>query len=208
MATRGKSDLQTAIKETLNEVFLNDEFMNQIVKRISDKVEQKLNHLQIEVDKQITRIDILEQKIDGIKQHEKINNICIYGLPEENDENINKKVLQLINKHTGLDFKMDYIATSYRIGNQSNAENKFRPIILRLTNHDYKIQLLKNAKKFKGKKLFIAEDLTKYRRELLTMAKSMFGEKNAWTFNGQIYTKLNGHTVKIRNQNDIMQYKK
>lgn len=100
--------------------------------------------------------------------------------------------------------KPEHIVSTYRIGKKNESSPKPRPLIVKFINYDYKALLIKNAKKFKGKGIFIAEDLIKNRRKLLIEAKTILGLKNVWTYNGQIFTKIDGKTKKLNCTADIV----
>lgn len=98
---------------------------------------------------------MLEQKMDGIYQREKVNNICIYGLPEENNENLNAQILTMINKYTNLEYKMEYISKTYQIGKQNDVNNKSRPAIVQLSGYHHKMDILEMQKSLKVKKYLL-----------------------------------------------------
>lgn len=206
MSLRNKSEIKTIIKETIQELFADEEFMRTIVKKISDKVDDKINQLEELIKTQENKIHSLEQKIDDIEQKEKNNNVCIYGVPEELNETLCIKVPQLISDRTGLSLKQEDIIAVYRIGKPSENTQKPRPVILKLKWYDSKYSILKNCRKFKGTKVFISEDLTKARRKLLHDAKTTFGEKQVWIFNGHVFIKRNGINVKLYNNEDLLKY--
>lgn len=55
----------------------------------------------------------------------------------------------------------------------------------------------------KNTKIFIAEELTKKRYELLSLAKEKLGKTNAWSMQGKIYAKKNGKVSLIFNMEDL-----
>lgn len=204
MSLRNKAELKTIIKETIQELFAEEEFIRIIVKKISDKVDDKINKLQQLVNTQEDKIHSLEQKIDDIQQNEKSNNICVYGILEDSNENLRLNMTRLINDSTGVTLKPEDITAVYRIGKPADNTQKPRPVILKLKWYEIKMNIMQNRKKFKGTKIFISEDLTKTRRKLLNDAKAAFGEKQAWTFNGHIFIKKNGINIKLSNSEDLI----
>ncbi|KAG5866275.1 hypothetical protein JTB14_012542 [Gonioctena quinquepunctata] len=71
---------------------------------------------------------------------------------------------------------------------------------------ELKFKLFKNVHKFKGKKIFFADHLTKHRRVILKEAQTKLGVKNVWSFKGVIYTKHEGRNARINCEGDITKY--
>lgn len=208
MGSRGKQeklDTKALIKETICELFTDEHFLNTILKKFNDKVDEKTKELETSIKNNEHKLMALEEKIDYLQQNTKINNICIYGIQEEPSENINLKIIQVLNNYSKLNITLDDILMSFRIG-QKNGGGKPRPIIVKFSSQVQKIKLLNNCKKFKGTKIFIAEDLTKNRRQLLNKARAALGDKNSWSFNGTIYAKIQDNIVKIKKDDDINKY--
>lgn len=210
MATRSKidkSEIKLIIKEAIMELFADSNFMNMVTKTIQDKVDEDIKKIKDSIEKNENKVAFLINKIDALEQNEKINNICIYGIQEENQEVLNSKVVKIINDHTQLNYTTRDIMSSYRTGNNESLSQKPRPVIVKFKCFETKQALWKNCAKFKGSRLFIAEDLTKKRRELLWELKNTLGKENAWTFNGTVKAKINNKIVKINNEEDYRKYK-
>ncbi|XP_074036865.1 uncharacterized protein [Leptinotarsa decemlineata] len=220
--TRNKQEINSLIKESIQGIFQDRDFISGIVKKVTDKIERKLkkleeelktqaertSHLQQKVDKKEKTNYLLEQKVDDIYQNMKATHVCVYGVNEDADEeeNLRDKIKSIINTNTGLNLGNDNIVGCYRIGRKMDKPNKSRPIILKLVNTELKSKMFKDAYKFKGKKIFIAEDLTKKPRIILKEAQNVFGMRNAWSFKGSIYIKHEGRNVKMNFVADITQY--
>ncbi|CAG9821997.1 unnamed protein product [Phaedon cochleariae] len=176
------------------------------LKSQADKItalEQKIEHIEIRSDKINS---ILEQKIDDMHQNLKISHVCIYGVNETADENIQETIMQIINTNTNLNLREKDIMGCYRVGKRTENANKYRPTILKLANSELKSKLFKNVNKFKGKKIYFAEDLTKHRRILLKEAQTILGVRNVWSYKGYLYTKYEGHNARITCEADITKY--
>ncbi|CAH0560539.1 unnamed protein product [Brassicogethes aeneus] len=117
MSTRSNKEKETKslIKETLAELFTDDEFINKLLKNFNDKVDKKLEEMNQKIKNSEIQINMLEQKIDQLQQAEKLKNICIYGIPEENKENLNLKIIENM-KIAKIQTNNDDILSSYRIG--------------------------------------------------------------------------------------------
>lgn len=206
MSTRTKAEMAAIVKDSIKELFKDEDFISRITQKITDKIEQKLKKLEEEIKNQNDKVNILQQKMDDMEQQMKANNICIYGVPENSDENITSKILQIVNSHTGMVIKNEII-NCYRIGKQP-IPNKSRPIIMKLRSPEVKSEIFRNVNKFRGKGIFITEDLTYKKRMLLKQAKSTLGEKEVWSSNGQIFTKTDGKRVKLCCFEDVQKYKR
>ncbi|CAG9818969.1 unnamed protein product [Phaedon cochleariae] len=214
MTTRNKIEVAAIVKESINEFFLDKEFISQLTKKISERIEQKIRRLEEEVKTQGNKINILEQKVDSfqqqldaIHQRAKMNNICIYGVAEENNEDLLNKVLDMINSKTNMTLNTNDIMDAYRVGQPHEIPNKPRPTIIKMARPQLKSEIFKCGSKFKGSNIYINEDLTKLRRSLLMEAKSVFGVKSVWSFNGQIYATINGKKTKLIGKDDITKYR-
>lgn len=221
--TRNKPDLQCIVKDTINELFSNKEFVDRITKSITMKVEQKLEQMekkittlneilksqeriimdlqQVERDnsEKIKKMEIFN---DRLQQDRRRNNICIHGVSEEFDD-LKNGVIQLIKSNLQIDLTAEEMLSCFRVGISSGVNSKPKTIIIKLAKNDIKIKLMKNSYKLKGSKMFITEDLTMYRRKLLMEAKEMLGFKNVWTSNGSVFTKLKGKYISINASTDI-----
>lgn len=213
MSTRNKSDIISIVKDSINEFFLDKEFIGRLTEKISESIEQKLKSLEEKVKTQMDKIRNLEQKViylqqgmDDIQQRGKLKNLCIYGVPEENGERLDNKMLELLKSKTNVPLILSDIVDAYRIGRPGGNTNKTRPTIVKLPNIKLKRELLKCGKNFKGTNIFLTEDLTKDRRTLLLQAKTVFGVKNSWSFNGQIYITKDGRKIKLASLADLRNY--
>lgn len=207
MAGKGKIDkmeIKTIVKETITELFTDTKFVDMITKSIQSKVDEDIKKVKEIVEKNVNKITYLESRLDIFEQNEKLNNICIFGVKEENREVLNSKVLNIINHYTDLNYASSDITISYRIGSRQSVSKKSRPIVVKFKSIEKKHTLLKNCGKFKGSKLFVSEDLTKPRLQLLNEVKSAVGKENVWSYNGIIYTKINNKIEKIRSNEDLL----
>ncbi|CAH1160019.1 unnamed protein product [Phaedon cochleariae] len=206
MSTRSKLDMNNIIRDSINELFQDADFIGQLTKTLSDKIEQKLKAISEEIKSQNERLISVEQKLDSIQQQTKSNNVCIYGVPEMNNENTKDVILENLSSNSVINLQERDIISCFRVGTPSNNKKKPRPIILKFRDPKEKVKLFKNVKNLKNKSIFITEDLTHNRRILLKSAKTSLPGKKIWTFKGQIFIKINDTNVKISSMQDIQQY--
>ncbi|KAG5870054.1 hypothetical protein JTB14_004481 [Gonioctena quinquepunctata] len=194
MGTRNKHELQALIKDTITELLSSEVFLNQIIKTISDKVDLRLEKMEDGIKTQEVKTHDLKQKIENLQA--KMTNICIYGMEEKENEQLITEFCEMINNNTNLSISNQHIMSAYRI-ERKNDQN-MRPVIMKFINYDWKITVMKSARSLREKKIFITEDLIKSRRSLLVEAKAKFGDKNAWCYNGQIFTKIDNVKKLVR----------
>ncbi|CAH0558687.1 unnamed protein product [Brassicogethes aeneus] len=193
-----KAELKQTIKDSIIEIFSDKDFIASMFKTMYDKFNLHEQKTEASIKKFEQQIDTLEQKIDYMYQAEKVNNICIHGIPDEKNENISNKAADLLKCAVPIISQQNLSA--YRIGYHINNE-KPRPVIVKFKIHQNKSEVMKNFKKIKNKKIYICEDLTKIRLDLLNEAKSLLGKTNVWTMDGNILTKIDDKIVKLKNQN-------
>lgn len=198
MPPKVNSDMKSIIKETIKELLSDEEFLNKIL----SKVAEKLENFEKTLIKANEKIKQLEGQIDNLQQNEKINNICVYGIEEEENEKVPEKILKLLNEKVKVSVKREDIVKCYRIGNKTE---KIRPIVVKLDQYNLKYRILKNSGYLKGSKMGISEDLIKSKLNLLKKAQEAFDRKSVYTRYGNIYIKRENITRKIRNTNEIQQ---
>uniref|UniRef100_A0A147BIZ2 Myosin light chain kinase n=1 Tax=Ixodes ricinus TaxID=34613 RepID=A0A147BIZ2_IXORI len=114
----------------------------------------KLVHLEATVVK-------LESKIDDLENRSRRNNLVIYGVEESNaetEQHLMEKVVEGFFK-SKMSVEVKSLERIHRLGRV--ARGKPRPIILRFGNYNERQNVLRNAKKLKGTRIFINEDFSK-----------------------------------------------
>lgn len=203
---KDKIDYKSIVMESVRELFSDEQFLNGFIEKIGKKVEQSISE-KLEILSK--KCEELECVIEGLQQNEKLKNVCIYGLDEKKTEGnkLKETIIQEINTKIHLEINENDIITCYRIGNYDNETKKNRPVIIKFNSYNTKRLLLKNSSKFKGTKMFVAEDLTKTRWKLLKEAKTKLGEKNVRSYNGNVFTYVNNKQIRIRSNADIQNIK-
>ena len=80
---------------------------------------------------------------------------------------------------------------------------KSRAIIVRFASMRKRIEVYRNKKNLKGKKIVVTESLTAVRLDLLNKAKDKFGLKNVWSAEGRIFARSDGNIVNISSEDDL-----
>lgn len=208
------SEIEALVKEATQSAF-NKDFLEQITKEVVKVVSEKF--MKIIEDHQATiekmshtindlklKYEVLENNMDRNEQLMKRKNIRISGIPENGVENVKEATLNLLNSKMKLNIKENDIEDCYRI-KAKHENNKRRPNVIFLRFADMKCcTLVKNNKsKLKSTGIYINEDLTKFRLNLLNTAIETFSLKNAWSNNGTIFVKCNNKVHMVRCEKDI-----
>lgn len=191
--TRDATDLKSVIKETIKELLDSEEFMNTLLQKVNEKMSQ----LEQKVNTQEDKINKMEQKIDSLQQNDKLRNICVYGMEEQENENLMENVIKLFSEKINVtEIKPEYIEKCYRVGNN---KEKIRPVIIRFERKYHRNLIFKNCKNLKGTRITIAEDLTKNRLNLLHEIRTKIDRKKVHTYEGNIYVYINNRNHRIDN---------
>ena len=112
--------------------------------------------------------ETLTGQLDDLEQYTRRTNIRIYGIPESNVESADSREdtdilsLNFVKEELGVDLKLEDISRSHRVGKGSS---KPRPIIVRLSRHNTKVDILRKRKMRKQNKrpYNVQDDLTQPR---------------------------------------------
>ena len=102
----------------------------------------------------------LEAKTDHQEQYTRRTNIRIFGVKEQVKEDTDQLAKNLCKDELGIILKDKDISRSHRVGKKSMS-NKPRPIIVRLTRHNTKVDILRKRRQLKERKrpYSVQEDL-------------------------------------------------
>lgn len=211
-----KTEIKTLIKESSKEMMKDLLKDNTFLEKLSDmlaiKVTEKMNR---EVEKLTNEISALERKhgvleesheralarLDELEQRAKRKQLRIYGVPEDNKSDLENSVREIFRSK----LKVTDVSLShcYRIGRLDKNSNKPRAIVVGFDRIKERNQVYHNKKNLKGSKIVIAEELVKNRYELLLLAREKLGRGSVWTMEGEIYTKIDGKRIRIKNDRDL-----
>ena len=207
MPTRAESN---DVKVILQQLCKDSDFLDLLLEHLSVKITEIINtqcgELRAEVKtlhdtvkERDCHIEHLRRKCDDLEQYSRRNNIRIFGVNEEKQENSVAVVLDVFNQKMGLSVKESDIDRAHRTGKirerSTNGDGSSgppsksvaRPIIVRFTNYSVRSRVFNSKTKLKGTKVSIREDLTKNRLEDLSAASGKYGLRNVWTRDGIIF---------------------
>lgn len=175
-----------------------NEFMEKIDKSMDEKfvvfrdklneVTNSVSSLNNTVRNNVKDISQLNKKVDALEQASKNNTLRICGLNEEEDEcSVVDHVANFFSEKLGVTCRAEDFISIYRINKIDSKKDKPRIVLVKFANLVKRKEVFLARKLLKGGSVFIFEDLTKIRFNLLNAAKKKLGNRNAWSIDGNIY---------------------
>lgn len=186
-------DVQNIVNETTKTIF-GEEFIRNLTRTITEAVQQEIEtkykkvftKLENEIITLKAENDKLRYANDKLEQYSRRNNICIFGVAECEDPNIEKTVLELFNDKLHVKITPDAIDRCHRLGSTKKPNSGPRPIIVKFTSNKYKQLVFNNKRKLKGLRVVVKEDLTSSRLLVMNEARKTLQADNIWTRDGKI----------------------
>lgn len=152
---------------------------------------ESLNHVEQDLRSQVD--DTWEYAVRN-EQYSRKNNIRIYGIKENPDENLQVQIIGLAREELGVEIKEEEIEIAHRIGQTRRSQNKPRAVIIKFLSNKSKMKLLSKRKLLKGKSIAIMEDMASDLAKRLKKLKDKRSVEKAWFVNGKIRFILRGDT--------------
>lgn len=212
------AELKTSFKQQESELKTAKESLNAALK-YNEQLKIELQATKKRVNELEGENDDLTENMDALEQYTRKNSLEIEGIPENvcDDEEAVLKVAQVLN----VNVKREDIDICHRI-----KRKKSNPIIVRFISHKVKRTLYKQRVKLKNisgsqlfpsapatarpssNRIFINENLTAHRRNLVRMANEMKQDgllKGVWTVDGKIFVKTSpeGRPLRINTEDDF-----
>ena len=170
-------------------------------------LQSQVNELQKENADLKQRVTLLETKADAAEQYSRRNCLRISGVPEDSSENTDVYVIDMA-RAIDVEVKLDEIERSHRVGPMKTGRP--RDIIVKFTSYRVRRKVYGERTKAKVRGyagVFINEDLTKSRKELLMKARRMVKNnlmKSAWSSDGAILVRdLSDTKHRILSESDL-----
>ena len=195
-----KSEYEKKIAELTESVtFVTNKYDEQMATNteLADKISELVRTQDYASNKSKEQVYNLECAIEAQEQYSRRNCLLLHGVTETKGENTDALVMKNIKDRLGITLQNSDLDRSHRIG-APRIDNKARPIIIKFNRYNSRAAVYGTKKKLKGTSLLLTESLTRRRTEVLNASKKRFGIRNVWTFNGEIFTKLNGKMVNVR----------
>ncbi|KAK3928402.1 Protein unc-13-like protein C [Frankliniella fusca] len=170
------------------------------LKTLSEDVASLKNELKDKDDK-IRQLEAsVETKLDELEQYGRRNNLRIFGVPVQADENTDDIVIEVACK-MGISLDKSCIDRSHRIGKK---DSHSKPIIVKFTSYAHRRSFFGAKRNLKGSRITVREDLTVLRMRLLREAVAYYSEKRVWTSDGVIKVKVGSRSpLSIKTLDDL-----
>ena len=223
--TRPELAPQHAIHEAIVKALCSDEIRNKLVNAIVDAmVEQvtqsvyaaitldleqynkKMQSLEDQISNLQHKVKLMEDLSEEQEQYSRRNCLRFQGIPEKPNENTDDLVRNIVAEKMSIQLTPLDVDRSHRISPRSGQtdDNKPRPIIMKFTRHNVRQEIYANRSKLKGTKIYIHEDLTRRRQDLINKARQSQEVLKIWTNDGRIKALLKSNKkVNIKNEKDI-----
>lgn len=208
-----KTDIRSEITEYLNtNTHLNvlaDKLAEAVMNKIDKKFEElqlKCQHLEATVTQLQLKNDNLVEKLDDLEQYSRRACLRVFGVNEKPNEDTEQSLSKIFMEKVGLEIKPEFIDRCHRVGKLNSdmlESSKPRAIIIKFTSYKYRKLLYDNKSKLKGTGMFIHEDLTKRRMDLLRLSIQKFGRTQVWTLDGKIFACKNGKKFTVLSKQDL-----
>lgn len=157
------------------------------------------------------RVDDLEYDLDNLEQYGRRTSLRFHNVPkpgtDEGNTDTESAVISICEK-MGVTITSDDIDRSHPIG-RPNRNNKLQ-IICKFKTWKAKNKVFSAKKELQNNsdKIFITEDLTRYRQSIVSKlieAKKRKSILSFWTFDGRIYIKMeqNGEKLEVTSLDEI-----
>ncbi|KAK3104643.1 hypothetical protein FSP39_006965 [Pinctada imbricata] len=203
--------LSTSIKTSINEA------IHSAIKSVQDKLEsesqrvdsneqniatltEENNELRERAHKAEERIEDLECKLEELEQYGRRNSLRFHNVLLSDSNNTDVDIVNICKEKLNVDISTDDICRSHPIG-RPNHHGKSQ-IICRFRNWKLKNRVYSKKKLLKddSSRIFITEDLTHYRQEIISeISKAKRARKvySFWTNDGRIFIKTTERGPKI-----------
>lgn len=202
-------------EDLILQAFKKDSFVANISASISAIIEKQMSILtekliekcEARISEFKTQIEVLkrenlelkkecEDKVDALEQYTRKNNLRIYGVPENSNEDVEAVFVNTLSTKLNIDISPEYIEICHRVGRRSEAV--VRPIIVKFASYKYKSLVYRHRSRLKGTKIVIKEDLTKNRDLQMKELLVKYGRNSVWSRDGMLFYKTNGNVHKIK----------
>lgn len=197
------NNIAQSINSLKNEINHNREKIGHLEDKVCN-LQQKNAELEDKLANASKPSEIYESQIDELEQYSRRNNLRFHNLTPNTGESTSEAVIRLSNTQLNLNLSTTDIDRSHY------ANNKKTQIICKFTNYSAKMSIYKARIQLKNQpqKIFISEDLTKRRMEIISKLQTFRKSKQIysfWTYDGRISFKRseNGTPEHIKTVSDL-----
>lgn len=203
-SAKSQEEDENLIKRVVEKIFASEDFLCKLVDKISvilnQQVENTVKVCTDKVEQLDKKIMDLSKQIDDQEQFSRRNNLRIYGLVEDRNENVPEKLTHFFKNKLDINVNTKDMDFCYRLKRKEGANTC---VIVRFCNNWMKQEIFKNKRKLKGSKIVIKEDLTIRRAAVYKQACVKFGPRNVWSSEGKVVCKVNDKIYKFCSLTDL-----
>lgn len=161
-----KSKLETQMKEETTKpldrmIAQTKKEVDENLKKVQEEFNNSTNFIQMSLKEEITTVH--EHALHN-EQYSRKNSVRIFGLTEDESENVEEKVIEFFKSNLKIDVSSKYIEITHRIGQRhhigSTTGNRPRQIIVKFGNHKTKHKIMMCKSTLRGSEYRIKEELT------------------------------------------------
>ena len=130
----------------------------------------------------------MKTQVDQQAQYSRRNCLLFYGIKDEKDEDTDRIIINTVKEEMDIDIFPNDLDWLHCIGNPKTRK-KERSIIVNFVRYNLRHNIFKNKKLLKGKSVCITESLSKDHMAKLNEAREIYGFRNVWTSDGNIFFK-------------------
>ena len=217
--TNEVTELRSAFHQQKTELTAVKTSLSKMMKQ-QDDLETELVAARKRISEQDDEIAELYDLQDDLEQYTRKNSLEIHGVPESAYTSTEEVVLKLAGA-INVDVKPEDIEISHKLYSKG-----VKPVIVKFQNHKVKSNLYKARTKLRNvrvsdlfpsataatrvasERIFLNENLTSFRRELLKQANKKRKEGllvSAWSMDGKIFIKTSpeGRPLRVYDKNDL-----
>jgi hypothetical protein len=173
---------------------------------VGESVRQEIIALRAELKRKDATIDDLRRRVvtletsnDSLEQYQRRNSLRIAGFPEDENEDILTRTLELMNTTMSVEpaITAHDVDRIHRVGKKDGG--KPRSVIIKFATYRARHRVMQHRRNLRNTTYFINEDLTRVRSTLLYKSRLMKRQghfKDCWTHDGSIVYKDNAGTIR------------
>ena len=143
-------------------------------------------------------------EINNVEQYDRRHNLIASGIPKQENENLDEKVIELFNSIEGVHVEPDHISIAHRMPLSEKSRSGIPDVIVRFSSRKVRKTIYENKKKIakiaksaltfdaNPRQIFISENLTKRNNEIFYHARNLKRQgliKYAWTKHGKVHVR-------------------
>lgn len=204
---------EPAVAESMEEIKKSLNYMSAEITKLSSQQEklvgmmEEIKTLKLMVQEKDKKIHELERRVDDLEQYSRREEVIISGLktthrtyarvasgetttedaPQGEMQSLEQQVVSFL-QSKDINIKQETISVCHTLPSRTDEPT----IVIRFTSRKMKVDLLTQARKLKGTKVYINEHLTKKNADIAREARFLKKQKlivATWTRNGNIWIK-------------------